>query len=52
MGKMPDIEFNVVLTGKEMTHLILVLRHRGSPTSVTIHDKLTDTINDINNVRE
>lgn len=52
---MPDIEFNVVLTGKEMTHLILVLGHHhqniNSPSSIILRDKLTNTMEDFRNVR-
>ena len=53
---MPDnIEFNVVLSGKEMTHLLLVLKHHarntGSMGSQNLFIKLDDTINDIKNVR-
>ena len=55
MGDMPDIEFNVVLTGKEMTHTILVLkqhiRDTDSPGSIALVDKLHETIDDPNNVR-
>ena len=55
MGKMPDIEFNVVLTGKEMTFLILVLGHHakrtGSTSSQLLRIKLQETIDDIENVR-
>ena len=53
--RLPDIEFNVVLTGKEMTHLILVLGHHhqntNSPSSIILRDKLTRTTEDFKNVR-
>ena len=55
MGDMPDIEFNVVLSGKEMTFLILVLGHHakrtGSLSSRVLRIKLQETIDDIENVR-
>lgn len=55
MGDMPDIEFNVVLTGKAMTHLILVLGHHakrtGSMNSQMLRIKLKETIDNIENVR-
>jgi len=55
MEERPDIEFNVVLTGKEMTHLILVLGHHhqnsNSPSSIILRDKLTNTMEDFRNVR-
>jgi hypothetical protein len=50
-----DIEFNAVLTGKEMTHLILVLGHHakrtGSMSSQMLRIKLQETIDNIENVR-
>ena len=55
MGERPDIEFNVVLTGKEMTHLLLILKHHakdtGSMGSQNLRIKLQETVNDIENVR-
>lgn len=55
MEDMPDIEFNVVLTGKEMTFLILILGHHADRTGATgskmLRIKLKETIDDFQNVR-